>query len=332
VSRPSVVIVSPALEAANNGNWRTAQRWQQTIATRQPARITARWPDEAAAGDGLMLALHAGRSAGAAAAWHQAHAGRGLAVVLTGTDLYQDRDRPQARRSMDLAQRLVVLQSCALEGLEPDWAAKARTIYQSCEAHPPAVRPDNALRAVMVGHLREVKSPDTLMAAARLLGHRDDIRIDHVGEAGDPHWAALARQTQAECRPYRWLGGMPHAQARAAIAAAHVLVHTSAVEGGAHVIMEAVRSGTPVLASAVPGNIGMLGRDYAGYFPHGDAAQLAALLIRARAAQQEGGQSPAGQWLGLLRAQCAQREPLFDPQAERAALLALLDDLQDPPP
>ena len=57
------------------------------------------------------------------------------------------------------------------------------------------------------------------------------------------------------------------------------------MEGGAHVVMEAVRSGTPVLASRVAGNVGMLGADYAGYFEHGDAAALAALLERCREGQ-----------------------------------------------
>jgi pilus assembly protein CpaC len=49
--------------------------------------------------------------------------------------------------------------------------------------------------------------------------------------------------------------------------------------------MEAVRSATPVLASRVPGNVGMLGPDYEGYFEHGQAGQLADLLERCRAGQ-----------------------------------------------
>jgi glycosyltransferase involved in cell wall biosynthesis len=39
-----------------------------------------------------------------------------------------------------------------------------------------------------------------------------------------------------------------------------VLVHTSRMEGGAHVVIEALRSGTPVLASRIAGNLGLLGR------------------------------------------------------------------------
>ena len=100
-----------------------------------------------------------------------------------------------------------------------------------------------------------------------------------------PSWANRRAPPRADCPHYRWLGALPHAQTRQRIQRAHVLVHTSALEGGAHVIMEAVRSGTPVLASRVPGNIGMLGADYAGYFPHGDAAALAGLLEECRAGQ-----------------------------------------------
>jgi glycosyltransferase involved in cell wall biosynthesis len=59
---------------------------------------------------------------------------------------------------------------------------------------------------------------------------------------------------------YRWLGALPHESTRRRIQAAHVLVHSSRMEGGAHVVIEAVTSGTPVLASRIPGNLGLLGR------------------------------------------------------------------------
>jgi glycosyltransferase involved in cell wall biosynthesis len=54
----------------------------------------------------------------------------------------------------------------------------------------------------------------------------------------------------------------------------------SRMEGGANVIIEAVTSGVPVLASDISGNRGMLGEDYAGFFPPGDAAALARLIDR----------------------------------------------------
>jgi glycosyltransferase involved in cell wall biosynthesis len=82
--------------------------------------------------------------------------------------------------------------------------------------------------------------------------------------------------------------------------------------------MEAVCSGTPVLASRIPGNVGMLGEDYAGYFEPGHAQALAALLLRCR---------DDAQWLAHLRAQCALRAPFFAPAQEAAALHRLVQAL-----
>ena len=327
--RSSVVIVSPALAAANNGNWRTARRWQLLLAQDVPVRVVQHWPDAQAGADTVMLALHARRSADSIEAWSQAHPGGGLAVVLTGTDLYQDiRTDPQAQRSLELAQRLVVLQELGGQALPESCRNKTRVIFQSTPRRATLAKSARLLRALMVGHLRAVKSPQTLFEAARLLREHDDIRIDHIGDAGDEALAEEARATARDCPHYQWLGPVPHALARQRIQRAHVLVHTSAMEGGAHVIMEAVRSGTPVLASRVPGNVGMLGADYGGYFPHGDAPALARLLADCRAGQVA--KDPARGLLARLAGQCAIRAPLFDSSAEHAALLQLLHEL-DPP-
>ena len=276
-----------------------------------------------------MLALHARRSADSIAAWSQQR-GRGLAVVLTGTDLYKDiAADTQAQRSLELADRLVVLQDLGLKALPPSLQDKARVIYQSTSSRRELPKTRRELRAVMVGHLREVKSPQTLFDAARRLAGRPDIHIEHIGSASEPPWEERARATEHDCPGYRWLGPLPHSRTLQAIQRAHVLIHTSAMEGGAHVIMEAVCSGTPVLASHVPGNVGMLGADYEGYFEHGDAAGLAALLERCRSDQGRPADDPAPSLLERLRAQCALRAPLFAPEAERAALYQLLEELQD---
>lgn len=323
------MIVSPALASANNGNWQTARRWRELLSPAHRVRITQQWPDAQAADDALMLALHARRSAASVRAWAQAGRGRQLAVVLTGTDLYQDIERDAAaQQSLALAQRLVVLQDQGIAALPPGLQSKARVIYQSTPERRTLPKTDRWLRAVMVGHLRQVKSPQTLMDAVRLLAPEAGIRIDHIGEASEPPWAERARATEAQCPHYRWLGALPHGRTRDAIQRAHVLVHTSAMEGGAHVIMEAVRSGTPVLASRVSGNLGMLGADYAGYFEHGDAEALAALLLRCREGQHHTAQDPTTDLLGLLRRQCELRAALFTPGSERAGLLQLIEELQ----
>ncbi len=335
-----VVIVTPALADANNGNWQTAQRWASFLPKeRFQVRIISAWPDAlaqqlaahpAARQDEVMLALHARKSAASIAAWAARPPGnpgqQGLAVVLTGTDLYRDiAHDAAAQTSLELAQQLVVLQARGIAALSEALRPKARVIFQSSAALAPVAKPAPSaqLRAVMVGHLRAEKSPATLFEAARLLADVPGLFIDHIGEALDPALGAQAQATAAACPHYRWLGNQPHKATRRHIQRAHVLVHTSAMEGGAHVIMEAVQSGTPVLASRIDGNVGMLGDDYAGYFEPGDAAGLAVLLARCK---NESSEAPSA-LLAQLQAQCASRAALFAPEAEQAALLQLLDTL-----
>lgn len=326
MAAPLVLIVSPALADANNGNWQTAWRWSRLLAGHYRTRIVKTWQAGEHPEAVALLALHARRSAASIAAWAQAQPGRGLAVVLTGTDLYRDiHEDETARRSLALAQRLVVLQEQGPQALPAGYRGKTRVIFQSTTARRPLEKTGRHLRAVMVGHLREEKSPQTLFEAAQLLRERHDILIDHIGEALDPALGAQARATMAACPQYRWLGGLAHEATRRHIQRAHLLIHASRMEGGAHVLMEAVCSGTPVLATHIPGNVGMLGTDYPGYFPWGDAAVLARLLLQCR---EDMGQAPS--MISALKAKCALRAPLFAPAAEQASLLALLQELRTP--
>jgi len=302
-ARPHVVIVSPALADANNGNWQTAQRWARLLAGHYRSSIVAQWRPGEHTDAVALLALHARRSADSVAAWAQAHPRRGLAVVLTGTDLYRDiQTDASAQRSLALAQQLVVLQPLGMQALPQALHDKTRVIFQSTSTRRALNKTTRHLRVVMVGHLREEKSPQTLMQAADLLRHRADIRIDHIGDALDLALAHLARQTMA-------------------IQRAHLLLHTSRMEGGAHVLMEAICSGTPVLASRIDGNLGLLGEDYAGIFEVGDAQGLADLLLACHPRQSN------HSLVAHLHHQCALRASLFEPQAERAALHRWVQDL-----
>jgi putative glycosyltransferase (TIGR04348 family) len=316
-----VVIVSPALADANNGNWQTARRWQQLLSAHS-ARIIRQWPDASANQDDVMLALHARRSADSVQAWHTRHGHRGLGVALTGTDLYRDiAHDTAAQRSLDLAHSLVVLQSLGVQSLPSVHQAKARVIFQSTRTRQTLPKTTRHLRVVMVGHLREEKDPLTLMAAARLLPTGSGILIDHIGAPLDTALGQAARATQAQCPHYRWIGALHHRVTLQRIQRAHLLVHCSRMEGGAHVLMEAMCSGTPVLASRIDGNMGLLGEDYPGVFEPGDAQGLADLLLACR--QSEGGDT----LVAHLQHQCAMRAHLFEPQTERAALHRWVQDL-----
>ncbi len=324
VTWPRVRIVSPALAAANNGNWHTAARWRRFLAPVAQVDIVDAKGDESAPPADVLIALHARRSAAAVARWREHHADAPIVVVLTGTDLYRDLDFDAgARHSLECASRIVVLQEEGLARLDAASRAKAVVIVQSAAVLRVARSAGDA-DLVAVGHLREEKDPETLFRAARLLA-RDAVvpRIDHVGAALDARLGAEARETMAACPSYHWLGALAHAASRRLIARARALVHPSRMEGGANVVVEAVRSGVPVLASRIDGNVGLLGVGYDGYFPAADAAALARLARRFCA---------DADFADHLRAQCAAREPLFRPAAEREAVRALVAALQPPRP
>ena len=328
-SKPRVLIVTPAAAKANNGNWQTAWRWAGFLKRNFKVTIDQQWRGEP---HEVLLALHARRSAKDIAAWASAKGAKagapGLAVVLTGTDLYRDiSDDAAAQQSLVLANQLVVLQERGPNQLPRQHRAKTRVIFQSTPARQTLAKTRRILRVLMVGHLRDEKFPQTLFAAAQQLRLEDGILIDHIGDPLDAILATQARQTAANCPHYRWLGGLNHEATRRRIQRAHLLVHASKMEGGAHVVMEAVRSGTPVLASRIDGNVGMLGEAYCGYFDVGDATQLVALLRKIRAEQNHPAVANSPSLMETLAKQCEKRAPLFAPETEKSALIGLVNQL-----
>lgn len=273
-----------------------------------------------------LIALHARRSSDSIARFAEACPKHPLIVVLTGTDLYRDiRSDTAAQRSLELATHLVVLQEEGPFELPAAHREKCRVIYQSAPARRSTAVHAECFDAVFVGHMRAEKDPLTPMRSLALLPEDSRVRLTHIGSALDDEYSRAAEALQANVWPhgqrYVWLSNQPHAETRRRIARAQALVISSVMEGGANVIIEAIMSGVPVLASRVPGNIGMLGRDYKGYFPPGDAAQLAQLLERA---------SRDAAFLADLRQQCAQRAPLFAPARERAEVIKLVADALRP--
>lgn len=265
-----------------------------------------------------LIALHAQRSA-ASIAKFRADSKRRIGVVLTGTDLYRDLpDSQAASESLDIADRIVVLQDEAPHLLRGEWRRKTEVIFQSAKHLAPMRKRTTRLAGVVVGHLRDEKDPRTLFAAVERLPRDLAVTIRHIGEALDPELGHAARALERRDPRYRYVGALPRGLTRAALKAAHVLIHPSVVEGGANVIVEAITAGTPVIASRISGNVGMLGRDYPGYFEPRDASGLAARLVQAL---REPG------YLRCLRAACAARSPLFRPAVEARAVQRLVATL-----
>jgi putative glycosyltransferase (TIGR04348 family) len=304
----------PQGTAARTGNQHTALRWAGFL-RKSGHRVSVKEEWDGAAAD-LLIALHAKKSAVSVERFHHAHPDRPLIVALTGTDLYRDIEAfPEARRSMELASRLVVLQSHGRTRLARHLRAKTRVIYQSADtrlAHRP---PKGVFRVIVVGNLRAEKDPFRAVSALARLPGDAEIEVVQVGAALLPEMAAEARRWMKEEPRYRWVKSLPHPEAMRAMARSHLLVVSSVMEGGANVICEASRIGVPVLASRVSGNLGMLGADYGGYFPLYDDRKLARLIDRAA--------TDKAFYRGLKAAVLARR-PLFAPAAERLALAGLV--------
>lgn len=315
-----ICLITPAPSGSRLGNRHTALRWAAMLRqSGHRVNVQVTWDGQPA---DAMLALHARRSAASIARFHAAQPRAALIVALTGTDIYHDIQLDAAaQHSLALASRLIVLQDQALAELPPALRAKTCVVYQSAATQPRRAPLKRDFEVCVVGHLRPEKDPFRAVAALHLLPAATRIRIHQLGQALDANLAAQAQHWMQREPRYRWLGERPHGEVIRQLARAPLMVISSQMEGGANVICEAVAVGTPVIASAIAGNIGMLGADYAGYYPLGDSAALAAQLGRAAC-------DPA--WLAQLAAQCAARRTLFLPHAEAIALLQAVEATPTP--
>ena len=223
-----------------------------------------------------------------------------------------------AQRSLRLADTLVLLQPKAMFELPEAVRHKCETIFQSATTLTPGARSSSRFNIVQVGHLRHEKDPFTPITALRLLPAESKIRLIQIGTALDTHHADTMTGVLRDEPRLHWLGGLTRAQTRQRIKRAHLLVIASKMEGGANVIVEAITAGTPVIASYISGNIGMLGDDYPGYFAFGDAQACAAVMQRAET---------DARFMKQLTAACARRAKLFAPEREAAAIRAVVKRL-----
>ncbi len=302
----------PAPAGSRLGNRVTAVRWQRMF---RELGHEAEIVDEATDAHDVLVALHAAKSASAVHGW------RGpIALALTGTDLYRDiHHDPRARKSLALADRLVVLHDLAPNDVPAEVRAKVRVIRQSAEP-PPGEHPraTDAFEIALVAHARKEKDPLRAAVAARALPASSRVRVVHAGRALAPDVEeALVREARENPR-YVWLGEVSEDDALALVARSSLLVLTSEMEGGANVLGEAIVSGTPPIATRIPACVAALGEGYPGLLDVHDTAALTALFARAERDRA---------FYAELRARADARRPLFAPAVEREAWRALLDEL-----
>lgn len=266
-----------------------------------------------------MIALHARKSHASIAAFRAQRPHCPIVTVLTGTDVYRDiRTDDAAQESLEVADRLVVLQARALDELAPHLKRKAQIVHQSCATSLRHAPPRSKFRVCVIAHLREEKDPFCAVRALKFLEEDGAFEVLQVGAALDPQMERQALDWQSREKRYRWVGSVPHARALRWLATSHVTVVSSIMEGGANVISEAVSIGVPVLASRISGNLGMLGGRYRGYFDTGDEKALARLIQRCRSDTT---------YYRALRDTVAEKRAAFSTKGEIAAWRRILSSL-----
>lgn len=315
-----ILLATPAPRGSKKGNRITAIRWAEILVS------LGHYVDIVDQYDGqksdLMIALHAKKSFPALSLFRKLYPEKKTILALTGTDLYADiKTDPNAQLALEWANRIVVLQDEALTDLPSQFLSKTEIIYQSVNDVPKSqAKSEQFFDLCVAGHLRAVKDPFRTAWAVQDLSPLSKIRVQHLGKALSEDMQEQAEHEMQKNPRYHWLGEHPRWKTLQFIAKSHLLVHTSEMEGGAQVISEALMAGVPVISSKISGSVGMLGKDYVGYFPFGDTAALQKLLLKAEIEPD---------YYKRLQQQCAARQFLFSPQKEKEAWSALIQELQD---
>ncbi|MBI84955.1 MAG: TIGR04348 family glycosyltransferase [Planctomycetaceae bacterium] len=314
-----ILIVTPTAADSRSGNRITANRWAG-ILRKLGHRVQIRSSFSGELAD-CLIALHAQRSAASVRRFHAACSLKPIVLALTGTDLYRDiKSKPAARRSLQLATRLVVLQQDALHWIPGPLQRKTVVIYQSAMAPRSRAVPRKRFYDVaVVGHLRAVKDPFRAAIAVRRLPSHSRIRIIHCGAAlSETVRDRALREMQSNAR-YHWLGNLTHGRALRLLDRSRLLVSSSRIEGASNTIGEALATHVPTVSSRISGAVGMLGKDYHGFFDYGDTAGLRQLLLRAETDTA---------FYETLQEQCRQRAPLVEPQREFQEWATLIRELE----
>lgn len=184
---------------------------------------------------------------------------------------------------------------------------------------PPSPFRAGGPRLVAIGRLAPQKGFDLAIEAMALaLPHRPDLHLTLVGDG--PLRASLtasiaARNLGAHVTLTGW---QDEAGVRAALSAAHALLVPSFAEGLPMVVMEAMASGRPVIATTIAGIPELVTRDTGWLVPAGDAHALATAIadLAATGAERLAAMGSAA------RSRVLQRHDIDQSAATLAALFA----------
>jgi putative glycosyltransferase (TIGR04348 family) len=298
------------------GNRITAERWAKILRS-LGHRVEIREDFDRRSSD-LFIALHARKSARSILQIRQQFEAATIVLALTGTDLNFDlATNSAAQRSLELADRLVLLQPLGSKKVPLRYHAKIQVIYQS--AHGRKLTPlKKQFEVCVCGHLRAVKDPFRAALAVRSLSSESKITITHLGRAMSESMKTRAlRETERNSR-YNWMGEVSHAKSQQILARSRLLLVSSKSEGAPSVVSEALASDVPIISTKIDGVVGILGKNYPGYFQVGNTQELRKLLLRC--------ESDAGFYDSLI-SHCQDRASLIAPESELQTWAKLLNEL-----
>ena len=269
----------------------------------------------------VLIAIHAERSARKFLQFQKTCPSRPTILLLAGTDIYAPTGFSNlANDVLKNADHLVTLETNALQRLNAKLRRKATTIMQS--AIPPNTKPkplQSCFEISLCGHLRAVKQPFMATEAVVALPSSTKVKINHYGNALNKSMHRAAMRWTRNCKRYRWAGPKPHWQTRRLVARSRLSINTSLIESCANSIVESIVAGTPVLASDIEGNTGLLGKNYPGLFAADSVEQLTDLICRAECDRD---------FLKLLKNRCNKIAKKLTPRVERTAWQRLLSKIQ----
>ena len=263
-----ISLITPANKQSKSGNRNTAVRWARLIRELGHHVSIAETYNEKPFD--AMIALHAWRSAESINRFHELYPRRPLIVALTGTDIYSfQKSHPKiCYRSMELADRLVCLHDLVHKDIPKIFRSKLDVIHQFAPAlSAPRSPRKKTFDVCVIGHLRMEKDPLRAAFAVRNIPADSKLRVTHLGKAHDETWAQNARDEMKHNSRYIWRGEVSYGAVRGEYQKTQVMVISSVMEGGANVISEAAVAGVPIIASNIPGNIGLIGADHPGLYP-----------------------------------------------------------------
>lgn len=265
----------------------------------------------------VMIALHATKTLAASRRFKTQCPNGKLIIYLTGTDLYKDQptNNPEFYEALNLADTLVISQPASLDSIPNCYKEKTHLVPASVMLPPEKhVSSPPSSSIALVGHLRPVKNPFLMNQALDQLTDLD-VHAYTLGAALEPNMITEVNLWQQKDHRFQWLDDVEHAEALSWMRQVDFTLNTSHSEGGSNAVTESIVLGTPVLASRIEGNVGLLGRDYLGYFEPGNSSELAKLINKALTDQNFSEQ---------LTQQIKELQPRFATQKETEGWLSII--------